>query len=64
MQKMTVDRALKWERLIRLLEEANALQQELVEDSQQSYDYHNRLEDMAEDFESIAAAEERATDFS
>lgn len=41
----------KIERIIELLHEADALQQEVVQDNKESYSIHNKLTDLAADFE-------------
>lgn len=41
----------KIERIIELLHEADALQQEVVQDNKECYSNHNKLTDLAADFE-------------
>jgi hypothetical protein len=54
-------RKAKWEQLINLLHEADALQQELLaaEDEAACYEFHNTLNNIAEEFECWAADEEQ-----
>ena len=54
---MNNSRAEKWQRLMDLLDEADALQQELVTNQRLSYDYHNQLTNMSDDFEILALQE-------
>lgn len=54
---MDQSRAEKWARLVELLDEADALQQELVTLPRLSYDYHNQLTNMVDDFEMLALQE-------
>lgn len=49
-----VDTKTKLERIVDMLYEADALQQMVVQDNQVCYSYHNRLTDLAADFESLA----------
>jgi hypothetical protein len=53
-------RAEKFEKLIALMHEADALQQELLgdEDEAACYEFHSALSQMADEFELWAAAEE------
>jgi hypothetical protein len=54
-------RAEKFEQLINLLHEADALQQELLaaEDESACYLFHSQLNDIAEEIECFAASEEQ-----
>jgi hypothetical protein len=54
-------RADKFEKLINLLEEADALQQEILggTDYVACYEFHSMLNNMAEEFECYAADEEQ-----
>jgi hypothetical protein len=59
-------RADKWQQLINLLHEADALQQELLGGSDETesdcYLFHSRLNDIADEFECFAAEEEQAAE--
>ena len=54
-------RKAKWEQLINLLHEADAIQQQLLgdEDPAACYEFHNTLNTIAEEFECWAASEEQ-----
>jgi hypothetical protein len=54
-------RKAKWQQLIDLLHEADAIQQALLgdEDPAACYEFHNTLNNIAEEFECFAAAEEQ-----
>ena len=54
-------RAEKWQQLINLLHEADALQQELLGDVDERacYEFHSQLNNIAEEFECWAADEEQ-----
>ena len=54
-------RSAQWERLIALLDEADAIQQKLLgdEDAAACYEFHNQLNNLADEFESFAQAEEQ-----
>jgi hypothetical protein len=55
-------RAEQWQRLINLLHEADAIQQSLLGDEHEtaSYEFHNQLNNIADEFEDWAAQEEAA----
>ena len=57
-------RKAKWETLINLLHEADAIQQELLGDEHEAacYEFHSQLNNIAEEFECWAADEERAAE--
>lgn len=54
-------RAEQWQRLIDLLHEADAIQQSLLGDLHEvaCYEFHNQLNNLAEEFEDFAAEEEK-----
>jgi hypothetical protein len=54
-------RAEKWQQLINLLHEADAIQQQLLgdEDPSACYEFHSQLNNIAEEFECWAADEEQ-----
>ena len=54
-------RAEKFEQLINLLHQADALQQELLADEDEGacYLFHTQLNDLADEFECFAASEEQ-----
>jgi hypothetical protein len=54
---MNNSRTEQWRRLMDLLDEADALQQELVTNPRSSYDYHSQLTNMMDDFEILALQE-------
>jgi len=49
-------RAEQWQRLIDLLDEADAIQQKLLgdEDAAACYEFHNQLNNMADEFTNLA----------
>ena len=49
-------RAQQWQRLIDLLDEADAIQQKLLgdEDAAACYEFHNQLNNMADEFTDLA----------
>jgi hypothetical protein len=51
-------RAAKWQQLINLLHEADALQQELLGDAVACYEFHNQLNNIADEVECYAEEEE------
>ena len=57
-------RAEKWEQLINLLYEADALQQALLGDTDEAacYEFHSQLTNLAEEFECWAADEEMSAE--
>ena len=57
-------RKAKWEQLINLLHEADAIQQALLgdEDSAACYEFHNQLNNIADEFECWAANEEQSAE--
>jgi hypothetical protein len=57
-------RKAKWEQLINLLHEADALQQELLGDEHESacYEFHSQLNNIADEFECWAADEEQSAE--
>ena len=54
-------RSAQWERLLDILDEANAIQQRLLgdEDAAACYEFHNQLSNLADEFEGRAQAEEQ-----
>ena len=57
-------RKAKWQQLIDLLHEADAIQQSLLgdEDPAACYEFHNTLNNIAEEFECWAADEEQSAE--
>jgi hypothetical protein len=55
-------RAERWQQLINLLHEADAIQQELLGNQHEvaSYEFHTQLNNIADEFEDWAAQEEAA----
>jgi hypothetical protein len=55
-------RAEKWQQLINLLHEADAIQQQLLGDEHptECYEFHSQLNNIAEEFECWAADEEQS----
>jgi hypothetical protein len=60
-QSEWVWRQVQWERLIAIMEEADAIQQRLLgdEDQEVCYEIHSQLSEMLERFEEFAAADEQ-----
>ena len=58
---MNEARAEQWQRLIDLLHEADAIQQSLLGDEHEvaCYEFHNQLNNLADEFEDFAAEEEK-----
>jgi hypothetical protein len=54
-------RQAQWERLLKCLDEANAIQQRLLGDDDQElcYELHSQLDNLYEEFEGLAAADEQ-----
>ena len=54
-------RQAQWERLINILDEANSIQQKLLgdEDETVSYNFHNIISNLIEEFEDHAAQDEK-----
>ena len=54
-------RQAQWDRLIALLDEADAIQQKLLGDEHQTacYKFHSQLNNLADEFEQFAAEDER-----
>jgi hypothetical protein len=57
-------RAEKWQQLIDLLHEADAIQQELLGDVDERacYEFHSQLNNIADEFECFAAEEEQSAE--
>ncbi len=55
-------RQAQWERLLNILDEANAIQQKLLGDEHEAacYEFHNQLSNLADEFEEFAAEDERS----
>ena len=51
------DRGGKWNRLVELLDEADALQQELIADEVLCYDWHCQIQNLADEITDRANAE-------
>ena len=54
-----MERSKKWQQLVDLLEQADALQQELMGDEHSTacYEFHNQLNQLADEFTDFANAE-------
>ena len=54
-------RQAQWERLLKCLDEANAIQQKLLgdDDEELCYEFHSQLDRLYEEFEGLAAADEQ-----
>jgi hypothetical protein len=61
---MNTARAQEFQRLIDLLHEADAIQQALLGDEHEAacYEFHNALNNIAEEIEDFAAEEEKTVD--
>jgi hypothetical protein len=55
-------RQAQWERLIAILDEADAIQQRLLGDEHEAacYEFHNQLNNLVDEFEQFAAADEQS----
>ena len=55
-------RQAQWERLLNILDEANAIQQKLLGDDDEvaCYEFHSQLTRLSEEFEEFAAADEKS----